>query len=76
MKTALLGFALTAVIFSISEATERPIIGILAQEVPDDIKVEGVGKSSYIPACYVKAVEASGARAVPIFINKTYSYYK
>ncbi|KAK0149084.1 Gamma-glutamyl hydrolase [Merluccius polli] len=46
---------------------DRPIIGVLAQEnLPDDKFARG---SSYIAACYVKYLESSGARVVPIRIN-------
>lgn len=45
----------------------RPIIGVLAQEnLPDDPSTQG---SSYIAACYVKYLESSGARVVPIRLN-------
>eukprot|EP00958_Prasinococcus_capsulatus_P029974 scaffold7830_cov376-Prasinococcus_capsulatus_cf.AAC.5 len=45
----------------------RPLVGILSQ--PDEHLPEGA--SSYIAASYVKLVEASGARAVPILCNAT-----
>lgn len=54
-------------------ATKRPIIGILTEEVSQETYPE---YSSFIPASYVKAVEQSGARVVPIFINRTDKYYK
>lgn len=54
-------------------ATERPIIGILTEEVSQE---KYPGYSSFIAASYVKAVEGSGARVVPIFINRTEKYYK
>lgn len=54
-------------------ATERPIIGILTEEVNQETYP---AYSSFIPASYVKAVEQSGARVVPIFINGTDKYYK
>ncbi|KAJ3602151.1 hypothetical protein NHX12_029910 [Muraenolepis orangiensis] len=41
--------------------------GVLAQEnLPDDPSTQG---SSYIAACYVKYLESSGARVVPIRLN-------
>ncbi|XP_073984569.1 gamma-glutamyl hydrolase-like isoform X2 [Rhodnius prolixus] len=58
------------------EANERPIIGILAQETSPPIKRHFPGYSSYISAAYVKGVESSGARAVPIFIGQNESYYR
>jgi gamma-glutamyl hydrolase len=59
--------------FGATFATERPIIGILTEEFTPT----GSGKTdSLIAASYVKAVEQSGARVVPVFINKTESYYR
>lgn len=58
-----------------SAATDRPIIGIMSQHLysrtfnPDRT-------NTYIAASYVKFVEASGGRAVPIFVNQTKEYYK
>ncbi|KAK9501319.1 hypothetical protein O3M35_012056 [Rhynocoris fuscipes] len=52
------------------ETTTRPIIGILAQENSDH------RNGSFISASYVKAVEASGARVIPIFIGKNRTYYE
>lgn len=64
--------ALAAVSASVS-ATDRPIIGILAQ------RYRGHGNSSqnstYIAASYVKFVELAGARVVPVFINEPDAYY-
>lgn len=51
-------------------ATERPIIGILCDEIDNN------PSRSFISASYVKAVEASGARVVPIFLSRNYDYYK
>jgi gamma-glutamyl-gamma-aminobutyrate hydrolase PuuD len=56
--------------------TNRPIIGILTQEVSPVVKKYYPNMDSYISAAYVKAVEASGARVVPIFINQTEEYYR
>lgn len=46
---------------------DRPIIGILAEEVPEHIygNIPNYYKS-YVAASYVKYVEGAGARAVPI----------
>ena len=49
--------------------TNRPIIGLMAQST-FNMSFEGLGKN-YIPASYVKFLEASGARVVPIFNNLT-----
>ncbi|XP_051932320.1 zgc:171566 [Hippocampus zosterae] len=52
---------------------QRPIIGVLTQEIqPDDPFATG---SSYIAACYVKYLESAGARVVPIRINRTEEEY-
>lgn len=47
---------------------DRPIIGILSQEQAHNLKpkYEKENYTSYIAASYVKGVEASGARVVPI----------
>ena len=49
--------------------TSRPIIGIIAQST-FNMSFKGLGRN-YIPASYVKFLEASGARVVPIFNNFT-----
>ncbi|XP_065214107.1 gamma-glutamyl hydrolase-like [Planococcus citri] len=60
--------------------TRRPIIGVLAQEFSVINGTEAVkgrtGKSSYIAASYIKAVESSGARTIPIFVNRNRNYYE
>ncbi|KAJ9577323.1 hypothetical protein L9F63_006106, partial [Diploptera punctata] len=63
----------------------RPIIGILTHELsykypldlsnPMEKKYNG-NHRSYIAASYVKFVEAAGARVIPIWINRSESYYK
>lgn len=55
------------------QLNQRPIIGVLAQEnLPGDPFARG---SSYIAASYVKYLEGSGARVVPIRINRTEEEY-
>ena len=49
--------------------TYRPIIGIMAQS-SSGMPFRSFGKM-YIPGSYVKFIESSGARAVPIFNNLT-----
>lgn len=53
---------------------EGPIIGILTQE----ISWFGVGheQRAYLAASYVKSIEASGGRVVPVFTNRTVEYYE
>ncbi|XP_012676893.2 gamma-glutamyl hydrolase [Clupea harengus] len=53
---------------------ERPIIGILTQEVSDD-DMRPFGKT-YIPASYVKYIESAGSRVVPIRLNQTQAEYE
>lgn len=53
----------------------RPIIGILAQETSIDMKNEFETATSYVAASYVKAIEGSGARVIPIFLDKPEEYY-
>ena len=48
------------------EYNERPIIGIVSQTSP----IQYEDYTTYIPTTYIKFVEQSGARAVPILINK------
>lgn len=57
---------------------ERPILGILSQEQSFYLhsKFPEENYTSYIAASYVKDVEKSGARVVPILIGKDRSYYR
>ncbi|KAK0072842.1 hypothetical protein PV325_010701 [Microctonus aethiopoides] len=55
----------------------RPIIGILAQEISHHMNNIYPGLyESYIAASYVKYLESSGARVVPIWIGENESYYE
>jgi len=55
---------------------ERPVIGVLTQEVYwSSFKNLKPSNYSYIAASYVKAIEASGGRVVPVFTNRTTEYY-
>ncbi|KAM6971634.1 gamma-glutamyl hydrolase [Tautogolabrus adspersus] len=51
---------------------DRPIIGVLAQEV----RTPQLNQNSYIAASYVKSLESAGARVVPVMINQTLEEYK
>jgi len=54
-------------------ANDKPIIGILAQEVnASDPRIKNL---SYIAASYVKQVESGGGRVIPILINQPEGYY-
>ncbi|XP_051267278.1 gamma-glutamyl hydrolase [Dicentrarchus labrax] len=59
-------------LYSSASRNDRPIIGVLAQEVyspkPD--------QTVYIAASYVKFLESAGARVVPVMINQTLEEYK
>ncbi|XP_066952437.1 gamma-glutamyl hydrolase-like isoform X2 [Macrobrachium rosenbergii] len=74
----LLSLALVANVAPSIAYNLRPTIGIMTQEPPDDILdlLEDKNYTSYIAASYVKYIEGSGARAVPIFINQDDSYYE
>merc|ERR1712156_303849 len=54
----------------------RPIVGILAQEMPHSLEESFVNKTSYIGAAYVKYIESAGARVVPVLINQDDAYYE
>ena len=57
---------------------ERPIIGILSQDLSseDRASINNSNYTSYIAASYVKFVESGGARVVPILINQPDDYYQ
>ncbi|KAI5645420.1 peptidase c26 domain-containing protein [Phthorimaea operculella] len=56
----------------------RPIIGVLAQEYDNALYPKYIPEkyTSYIAASYVKAIESTGARVVPIKIGQNRSYYE
>ncbi|XP_048514999.1 uncharacterized protein LOC105689661 [Athalia rosae] len=57
--------------------TDRPIIGILAQEISYYLNRSYPNQyDSFIAASYVKFVEGAGALVVPIWIGKGESYYE
>ncbi|XP_032669368.1 chitobiosyldiphosphodolichol beta-mannosyltransferase-like [Odontomachus brunneus] len=59
------------------EPNNRPIIGILTQEISYALNKKFPGQyHSYIAASYVKFVEGAGARPVPIWIGGNDSYYE
>ncbi|KAM3592932.1 uncharacterized protein V6R79_001958 [Siganus canaliculatus] len=57
---------------SSAKTNDRPIIGVLAQEV----HLPKPNQTAYIAASYVKYLEAAGARVVPVMINQTQDEYK
>ncbi|XP_065202013.1 gamma-glutamyl hydrolase-like [Planococcus citri] len=77
MKVLILMFLFRFLTYSSSyELNKEPIIGILSIEISPDTSPSFPAYSSLIPASYVKAVESSGARVVPVVINKPKSYYE
>ncbi|XP_026100152.1 gamma-glutamyl hydrolase-like [Carassius auratus] len=52
---------------------DRPIIGILTQEVDDYMRKFG---ETYIPSSYVKYIESGGARVVPIRLNQSFAEHE
>ncbi|RLU18954.1 hypothetical protein DMN91_009312 [Ooceraea biroi] len=59
------------------ELNDRPIIGILTQEIDYNLNKKYPDQyHSYIAASYVKFVEGAGARPVPIWIGANDSYYE
>ncbi|XP_071340750.1 gamma-glutamyl hydrolase isoform X2 [Trachinotus anak] len=57
---------------SSAKRNDRPIIGVLAQ----DVYSPKPNQTAYIAASYVKFLEAAGARVVPVMINQTREEYK
>ncbi|XP_039287818.1 gamma-glutamyl hydrolase B isoform X2 [Nilaparvata lugens] len=55
---------------------EFPVIGVLTEELTASLKKVYPNYTSYIAASYVKAVEGSGARVVPLFIGQNEQYYQ
>ncbi|KAK7175665.1 hypothetical protein R3I93_000049 [Phoxinus phoxinus] len=53
------------------KTNDRPIIGVLAQEVFHATP----HRNAYIAASYVKFLESAGARVVPVMINRTEEEY-
>ena len=69
-----LGYDVTAVDEGLND---RPIIGILAQELSVNLeKWYGDNNTSYIDSSYIKYIEAAGARVVPVLINQPMEYYR
>ncbi|XP_010765090.1 gamma-glutamyl hydrolase-like [Notothenia coriiceps] len=59
--------------YSSAKINERPIIGVLAQEV---LLEQKPNQTAYIAASYVKFLESAGARVVPVMINQPMEEYK
>lgn len=70
---------LIACLAAVSEimAHFRPVIGIMSQELSQTFeKMYAPEFDSYIAASYVKFLESSGSRVVPIQIGKPKEYYE
>ncbi|KAM8882079.1 gamma-glutamyl hydrolase [Synchiropus picturatus] len=73
MLTALALVYLTCVPFyTTAEKNDRPIIGVLAQ----DVFRPKPHQTAYLAASYVKYLEAAGARVVPIMVNRPQEEYE
>ncbi|XP_030622096.1 gamma-glutamyl hydrolase [Chanos chanos] len=57
-----------------AQENNRPIIGILTQEISDDV-MKKFGKT-YIPASYVQYVESGGARVMPVKLNQSFAEHE
>jgi len=58
---------------------DRPIIGVLSQELDDWLVAKlppNHNYTAYIASSYIKWVEAGGARAVPVIIGRNKDYYE
>jgi len=65
-----------SLVMKVTICNERPVIGILTQEVYwSSFKNIKPFIKSYIATSYVKSIEASGGRVVPVFTNRTTKYY-
>uniref|UniRef100_G3N5Z5 folate gamma-glutamyl hydrolase n=1 Tax=Gasterosteus aculeatus aculeatus TaxID=481459 RepID=G3N5Z5_GASAC len=64
--------SLTCLFYSSATRNNRPVIGILAQE----IRVPKPNQTTYVAASYVKFLESGGARVVPVMINQTPQEYE
>ncbi|XP_050421186.1 gamma-glutamyl hydrolase B-like isoform X2 [Adelges cooleyi] len=58
---------------------DQPIVGILTQEIKWSVLSKSYPElplsTTYIASSYIKSVEASGGRVIPVFTNKSLMYY-
>ncbi|XP_050544522.1 gamma-glutamyl hydrolase B-like [Daktulosphaira vitifoliae] len=77
--TLLIFSAILLLILQLSCCNKGPIVGILTQEIQWSCLINThpdlPENTTYIASSYVKAVEASGGRVIPVFTNKTFEYY-
>lgn len=57
-------------------ASDRPIVGVVSLELTGILKTKFPLHDAYIAASYVKAIESSGGRVVPIKIGQSEEYYR
>ncbi|CAK1550605.1 unnamed protein product [Leptosia nina] len=70
-------FLLCVLYTDATQYNDRPTIGVLSQETYSTQHLfPGENYTSFIAASYVKNIEASGARVVPILIGRNRSYYR
>ncbi|XP_062376547.1 gamma-glutamyl hydrolase-like [Sardina pilchardus] len=72
LLVALCGIPAAVVPQNDKKRNDRPIIGVLAQE----LKYPEPKRNSYIAASYVKTLEAAGARVVPVMVNRSEEEYR
>lgn len=66
-----------SLVIKISFGNQRPVIGILTQEIYRSHLLRFKPSNyTYIAASYVKSIEASGGRVVPVFTNRSTEYYE
>ncbi|CAH0771306.1 unnamed protein product [Bemisia tabaci] len=57
-------------------ASDRPIVGVVSLELTGILKTKFPLHDAYIAASYVKAIESSGGRVVPVKIGQSEEYYR
>ncbi|XP_076629583.1 gamma-glutamyl hydrolase-like [Colletes latitarsis] len=72
----LLTFTISSFVRCVDDVNNRPIIGILMQELNPYMSSRYSHYNAYIAASYVKLIEGSGARVAPIWIGRNQSYYR
>jgi gamma-glutamyl hydrolase len=79
MLLKFISFFLIILVIAISDVSSKenyePIIGMLSQRLSSTMKPRFPDSDSYIAASYIKWAESGGARAVPIWIDKSTEYY-
>ncbi|XP_050421608.1 gamma-glutamyl hydrolase A-like [Adelges cooleyi] len=62
-----------------NNGNDQPIVGILTQEIKWSVLTKSNPElplsTTYIASSYVKSVEASGGRVIPVFTNRSLMYY-